>query len=69
VIFSATKAYSEELADKLSDQGYSAACLHGDMPQSWRNRTLNDLRRGRIKIWLPPTLLLAVSTYRPSPTW
>ena len=50
VIFSATKAYSEELADKLSDQGYSAACLHGDMPQSWRNRTLNDLRRGRIKI-------------------
>ena len=50
VIFSATKAYSEELATKLSDQGYSAACLHGDMPQSWRNRTLNDLRRGRIKI-------------------
>ncbi|RMC96388.1 DEAD/DEAH box helicase, partial [Aquitalea palustris] len=50
VIFSATKAYTEELADKLSDQGYSAACLHGDMPQSWRNRTLNDLRRGRIKI-------------------
>ncbi|HJV06643.1 MAG TPA: DEAD/DEAH box helicase [Chromobacteriaceae bacterium] len=50
VIFTATKIGSEELADKLSDQGYSAACLHGDMPQSWRNRTLNDLRRGRIKI-------------------
>lgn len=50
VIFTATKVGSEELADKLSDQGYSAACLHGDMPQNWRNRTLNDLRRGRIRV-------------------
>ncbi|MDC7704076.1 DEAD/DEAH box helicase [Vogesella indigofera] len=50
VVFSATKIGSEEIADKLSDMGYSAACLHGDMPQNWRNRTLNDLRRGRIKI-------------------
>lgn len=50
VIFTATKIGSEELADKLADQGYSAACLHGDMPQNWRNRTLNDLRRGRIQV-------------------
>ncbi|BEV71489.1 MULTISPECIES: DEAD/DEAH box helicase [unclassified Paludibacterium] len=50
VIFTATKIGSEELADKLADQGFSAACLHGDMPQNWRNRTLNDLRRGRIKV-------------------
>ncbi|SMF38923.1 DEAD/DEAH box helicase [Pseudogulbenkiania subflava] len=50
VIFTATKIGSEELADKLSDQGYAAACLHGDMPQNWRNRTLNDLRRGRVRI-------------------
>ena len=50
VIFTATKLGSEELADKLAEQGYSAACLHGDMPQNWRNRTLNDLRRGRIKV-------------------
>ena len=50
VIFTATKVGAEELADKLSEQGFSAACLHGDMPQNWRNRTLNDLRRGRIKL-------------------
>ncbi|TDR79894.1 DEAD/DEAH box helicase [Paludibacterium purpuratum] len=50
VIFTATKVGAEELADKLTDQGFSAACLHGDMPQNWRNRTLNDLRRGRIKV-------------------
>ena len=50
VIFTATKVFSEQLADDLHEQGFSAACLHGDMPQSWRNRTLTDLRKGRIKI-------------------
>lgn len=50
VIFTATKAYSEELSDRLHEKGYASACLHGDMPQNWRNRTLNDLRQGRIKI-------------------
>ncbi|TCP11249.1 superfamily II DNA/RNA helicase [Crenobacter luteus] len=50
VVFTATKVSTEEIADKLSDMGYAAACLHGDMPQSWRNRTLNDLRRGRVRI-------------------
>ena len=50
VIFTATKVGAEELADKLDEQGYSAACLHGDMPQGWRNRTLNALRNGRTKI-------------------
>jgi len=50
IIFTATKLGSEELADRLIEQGYPAACLHGDMPQNWRNRTLNDLRRGRIKV-------------------
>ncbi|WP_434777472.1 DEAD/DEAH box helicase [Neisseria sp. Ec49-e6-T10] len=50
VIFTATKSYSEELSDRLYEKGYASACLHGDMPQNWRNRTLNDLRVGRIKI-------------------
>ncbi|MBP6563620.1 MAG: DEAD/DEAH box helicase [Neisseriaceae bacterium] len=50
VIFTATKSFSEQLSDDLYQKGYAAACLHGDMPQNWRNRTLNDLRTGRIKI-------------------
>lgn len=50
IIFTATKIMSEKLADELYDQGFSANCLHGDMPQNWRNRTLMDLRKGRIKI-------------------
>lgn len=50
VIFTSTKAMSEQLADELYEKGFSANCLHGDMPQGWRNRTLMDLRKGRIKI-------------------
>ena len=50
VIFTATKSMSEQLADELYEKGFAANCLHGDMPQGWRNRTLNDLRRGRTKI-------------------
>lgn len=50
VIFTATKAMTEQLADELYEKGFSANCLHGDMPQGWRNRTLMDLRKGRIKI-------------------
>ena len=38
------------MEDKIKEKGYAAECLHGDMPQSWRNRTLNNLRTGRTKI-------------------
>ncbi|WP_373740253.1 DEAD/DEAH box helicase [Neisseria sp.] len=50
VIFTSTKAMTEVLADELYDKGFAANCLHGDMPQGWRNRTLMDLRKGRCKI-------------------
>lgn len=50
VVFTATKAMSETLADTLSQKGFSAAALHGDMQQGKRNRTLRDVHNGRIKI-------------------
>ncbi len=50
VIFTSTKAMTEVIADDLYEKGFAANCLHGDMPQSWRNRTLMDLRKGRCKI-------------------
>lgn len=50
VIFTSTKAMTEQLADDLYEKGFAANCLHGDMPQGWRNRTLMDLRKGRCKI-------------------
>ena len=50
VIFTSTKAMTEVIADDLYEKGFAANCLHGDMPQGWRNRTLMDLRKGRCKM-------------------
>ncbi|MDY0269141.1 DEAD/DEAH box helicase [Trichloromonas sp.] len=50
IIFSATKRDTDSLARELSAQGHRVAALHGDMSQQARNRTLRDLRQGRIKL-------------------
>jgi len=50
VVFTSTKRSAEELSENLQEQGYPAAALHGDMPQHKRNRTLDRLRDGRIRI-------------------
>ena len=50
VVFTSTKASAEELSETLLEQGYSAAALHGDMPQHKRNRTLQRLRDGQTRI-------------------
>jgi superfamily II DNA/RNA helicase len=50
VVFTATKRDADSLADTLSANGFSAAALHGDMRQGERNRTLNAVRTGGIKV-------------------
>lgn len=50
VIFTATKRSAEELSETLLEQGYSAAALHGDMPQHKRTRTLQRLRDGHTRV-------------------
>lgn len=49
IIFSATKINADKLAIQLRDQGFSAAALHGDLRQNVRNRTIEQLRRGKIQ--------------------
>ena len=49
IIFSATKINADQLAGQLRDQGYAAAALHGDLKQNVRNRTVEQLRRGKIQ--------------------
>lgn len=49
IIFSATKINADQLANRLIDQGYAAAALHGDLKQNVRNRTVEELRRGKIQ--------------------
>jgi superfamily II DNA/RNA helicase len=50
IIFSATKKDADNLAHELYAQGHAAAALHGDMKQSARNRTMSNMRRGKIRL-------------------
>lgn len=50
IIFSATKQGADILAQELVSQGHAAAALHGDMKQGARNRTLMNLRRGKLRL-------------------
>lgn len=50
IIFSATKRDADTLARDLTVQGHSAAALHGDMTQTARNRTVANLRKGKIRL-------------------
>ena len=49
IIFSGTKVNADRLAKQLRDEGFAAAALHGDLRQNVRNRTLDELRRGKIQ--------------------
>ncbi len=49
IIFSATKVNAERLANDLQAQGFEAAALHGDLKQNVRNRTLQQLRMGKVQ--------------------
>ena len=50
IVFAATKRDADQLAESLGQDGHSAAALHGDMSQPQRNRTLDALRRGHIRL-------------------
>jgi len=49
IVFIATKRDAETLANKLQDEGHTAAALHGDMNQRERDRTVMRLRRGGVR--------------------
>jgi superfamily II DNA/RNA helicase len=50
IVFTATKRGADDLADRLSDQGFAAAALHGDMNQRQRTRTLSMLQKRQLKV-------------------
>lgn len=50
VVFTATKREADTLSDRLNLAGFNAAPLHGDMHQGARNRTLNAMRRGHVRV-------------------
>ncbi len=50
VVFTATKRDADTIADRLNIAGFAAAALHGDMHQGARNRTLDGMRRGQVRV-------------------
>ena len=50
IVFVRTKHETEELAEKLRARGFSAAAINGDIAQQQRERTVDQLRDGRLDI-------------------
>lgn len=50
LIFVRTKTATGELADKLAARGYSTAALNGDIAQNTRERTIHQLKSGKIDL-------------------
>src|SRR6516165_10101072 len=50
IVFVRTKQATEEVAQRLSARGFSAAAINGDMPQAQRERTIAALREGSVDI-------------------
>ncbi|WP_130430334.1 DEAD/DEAH box helicase [Rivibacter subsaxonicus] len=50
VVFASTQVDTETIAETLQQNGHAAVALHGAMPQATRNRRLQNLRDGRIRI-------------------
>jgi len=50
IIFVRTKNSTVELADKLEARGYAAAAINGDIQQSQRERSVQNLKSGKLDI-------------------
>lgn len=50
IVFVRTKNATAEVADELTAQGFQAAPLNGDMPQNLRERTVDQLKAGKLNI-------------------
>ncbi|WP_040164438.1 DEAD/DEAH box helicase [Microbacterium gorillae] len=50
IIFVRTKNETEQLAEKLRARGYAAAAISGDVAQAQREKTVNQLKAGKLDI-------------------
>ena len=50
LIFVRTRILTTELADKLAARGYAVAALNGDIPQKQREKTVANLKNGKLDI-------------------
>jgi superfamily II DNA/RNA helicase len=50
IIFSRTKRTAAKVADELTDRGFAAAAIHGDLGQGAREQALRAFRNGKVDI-------------------
>ncbi len=50
IVFVRTKQATEELAERLRARGFSATAINGDIAQNQRERTVEQLRKGKLDI-------------------
>ncbi|MBT5927687.1 MAG: DEAD/DEAH box helicase [Verrucomicrobia bacterium] len=50
LVFTATKRGADELVNQLNKRGQKAAVLHGDLRQSARKKTMDEMHHGKIKL-------------------
>jgi ATP-dependent RNA helicase DeaD len=50
IVFVRTRIATTELADKLSARGYSCAAINGDIAQNQREKTIENLKSGKLDI-------------------
>ncbi|MGZ8804322.1 MAG: DEAD/DEAH box helicase, partial [Microbacterium sp.] len=50
IVFARTKSATEEIAEKLRARGYSAAAINGDVAQPVREKTVGQLKSGKLDI-------------------
>lgn len=50
LIFARTKVGAAELAEMLTERGYSAVAIHGDLSQAERERILRRFRNGELRV-------------------
>lgn len=50
IVFVRTRIVTIELAEKLSARGFAATALNGDIPQAQRERTIDQLKKGKLDI-------------------
>jgi len=50
IIFTRTKADAQEIAEKLTREGYDIDALHGDLTQAQRDKVMNDFREKTLQL-------------------
>ncbi len=50
IVFVRTRSATEEVANKLAARGFRTAAINGDIPQNLREKTVENLKSGRVDI-------------------